>query len=232
MKLAFLATAAVLFAPAAFAADPASRDAVPAPQPAASFSWSGVYVGGYAGGSFGRNRLKNLNGSSDVSLSPAGGTLGGLAGFNYQTGPLVFGVEGEFGYDGWKKGADYLNSGNNTRHAESEGTYIGRLRGRVGYATGNLLIYSAGGVSFADDKVTQSNPFSGRSDSINRTLTGWNIGVGAEYAFGSNWTGRPESIHDGFGKKTYDFQSLPAGFANREVHLDQDTVRVALAYKF
>ncbi|RTL93689.1 MAG: porin family protein [Hyphomicrobiales bacterium] len=232
MKLAFLAIAAVLFAPAAFAADPVSQDAPPQPQPVASFSWSGVYVGGYAGGSFGRNRLKNLSGSSDVSLSPAGGTLGGLAGFNYQTGPLVFGVEGEFGYDGWKKGADYLNSRGGTRHAESEGSYMGRLRGRVGYATGNLLLYSAGGVSFTNDKVTQSNPGSGNSDSIDKALTGWNIGVGAEYAFGPNWLGRLEYIHDGFGKKSYDFQSLPGGFANREVRLDQDTVRLALAYKF
>ncbi|WP_137931268.1 outer membrane protein [Mesorhizobium comanense] len=232
MKSAILALAALLSSPAAFAADLSPQDAPPAPPPAAAFNWGGAYVGGYAGGAFGKNRLINLSGSSDVSLSPAGGTLGGLAGVNYQTGSLVFGAEGEFGYDGWKEGADYLNSRGGTRHAESEGSYMGRLRGRIGYAAGNLLFYSAGGVSFTNDKVTQSNPVSGNSDSIDKGLTGWNIGVGAEYAFNPKWIGRLEYIHDSFGKKTYDFQSLPGGFADREVHLEQNTIRLALAYKF
>ena len=145
---------------------------------------------------------------------------------------IVFGGEGEFGYDGWKAGKDYLNARGGTRHAESEGSYVGRIRGRVGYAIDNLLLYTAGGVSFADDKVTQTNNFVGISNSITRDLVGWNVGAGAEYAFTSNWIGRLEYIHDGFGKKTYDFQALPGTFANRRVGLDQNTFRVGLSYKF
>ena len=227
MKFITVAAAAFLFSPAvALAADPQV-----APE-ASPFTWTGFYVGAYTGGSFGSNDLDNFGGSSSVSLSPDGFTLGGLAGFNYQVGSVVFGGEGEFGYDGWKKSSDYLNARGGTREIESKGSYIGRLRGRLGYAADNLLIYSAAGVSFTNDKVTQTNPFNGVSDSIDKALTGWNIGVGAEYAFASNWTGRLEYIYDDFGKKDYDFQALSGGFANREVHLKQNTVRVALSYKF
>ncbi len=220
----------ILSSSAGFAADAVATG--PAPEAASSFNWSGAYVGAYAGGSFNRNQLRNLSGSTDVNLSPDGFTGGLLMGYNYQFDPVVVGVEAEFGYDGWKAGGDFLNSSFQTRHAESEGSYVGRIRARGGYAIDRLLLFAAGGVSFGRDKVTQSNPFSGASDTLAKDLTGWNVGIGAEYAFTSNWVGRLEYIHDSFGKQTYDFKDLTHGFANREVSLDENTVRVALEYKF
>ncbi len=233
MRLAFLATAAVLFAPAAFAADLSSRDTAPTPPPVASFSWSGAYVGGYAGGVFASNKLQNLSSATDVNLSPSGFTGGVLIGYNYQIDPhAVVGAEAEIGYDGWKGSGSFLNGRFQPRDAESQGTYIGRIRARGGYALDNLLLYVAGGVSFGQDKVTQTNSFVNVSNSMTRNLTGWNIGVGAEYGFTPNWVGRFEYIHDTFGSKTYDFQNLPGTFPNREVKLNENTVRMALAYKF
>ncbi|WP_349962571.1 outer membrane protein [Rhizobium sp. ZPR3] len=232
-KNTILAAALLLFSPVAgLAADLSSQPAEPPAPTASPFTWTGFYVGGYAGGAFATNKLKSFGGSTSVSLSPDGFTGGGLVGFNYQIGSVVFGGEGEFGYDGWEAGKNYLNARGGTRHAESEGSYIGRVRGRVGYALDNLLLYTAGGVSFADDKVTQTNNFVGVSNSITKDFVGWNVGAGAEYAFTPNWIGRLEYIYDGFGKKTYDFQSLPGTFANRRVGLDQNTIRVALSYKF
>ena len=204
------------------------------PEPTApdTFSWGGAYVGGYAGGSFGWNGLKNLNSSTDVSLFPGGFTAGGLAGLNYQMDPVVLGIEVEIGADAWKQSGDYLNGRGGTRSATSEGTYAGRIRGRLGYAAADFLIYGTGGVSFADDRVTQTNSNLGVSDSIRKDLVGWNAGVGVEYAFNKNWIGRLEYIYDNYGKSTYNFQALPGGFANRSVSLERNTVRVGLAYKF
>ncbi len=196
------------------------------------FTWGGVYVGGYAGGSFGWNGLKNLNRSTDVSLFPGGFTAGGLVGFNYQIDPVVLGVEGEIGVDAWKQSGAFLNGNGNTRNATSEGTYAGRIRARLGYAAADFLFYAAGGVSFADDRVTQTNPDLGVSNSIRKDLVGWNAGVGVEYAFNKNWTGRLEYIYDNYGKSVYDFQSLPGGFANRSVSLERNTIRLGVAYKF
>lgn len=145
---------------------------------------------------------------------------------------MVAGAEAEFGYDGWSSDKDYLNGRRQTRHAKSEGSYIGRVRGRFGYAIGSFLIYAAGGISFADDKVTQTNTFVGVSDSIRKNLVGWNAGAGVEYAFTDHWIGRAEYIFDRFGKKTYDFIDRPAGFASRRVSLNQNTIRAAVEYKF
>ncbi|MFS8049192.1 outer membrane protein [Rhizobium sp. BR 314] len=232
-KHTILAAALLLVTPVAgLAADLTAQIAEAAAPAASPFTWTGFYVGGYAGGAFGTNKLKSLGGSTSVSLSPDGFTGGGLLGFNYQVGSVVFGGEGEFGYDGWKADKDYLNARGGARHADSEGSYIGRVRGRVGYAVDNLLLYTAGGVSFAGDKVTQTNRFVGVSNSMTRDMVGWNIGAGAEYAFSPNWIGRLEYIYDGFGKKTYDFQSLPGTFADRKVGFGQSTVRIALSYKF
>lgn len=204
----------------------------PAPAPVASFNWNGFYLGGYAGGAFASNKLENLSGATDVNLSPSGFTGGVLMGFNYQVDPLVIGAEAEIGYDGWRGKGDFLNSSFQTRNAESRGTYIGRVRARGGYALNNLLLYVAGGVSFGRDRVTQTNPFVDFSTTMSKSLTGWNIGVGAEYGFTPNWVGRFEYVHDAFGNKTYDFKSLPGTFPNREVKLNENTVRMALAYKF
>lgn len=200
--------------------------------PASGFSWSGVFVGAYAGGSFSSNKLVNLNSSTDVSFSPSAFTGGALVGFNYQIDAFVLGAEGEFGSNAWKATGNYLNGNGGTRNATSESTYIGRVRGRAGYAMDNMLFFISGGASFADDRVTQTNPNNGRSDSIRKDLAGWNVGAGVEYAFTGNWTGRLEYIYDNFGKTTYDFQSLPTGFANRSVRLESSSVRVGLQYKF
>lgn len=211
----------------AFAADAVVSEPAPV---AASFSWTGAYIGAYAGGAFAQNKLKNLSGSTDVNLSPSGFTGGVYAGYNVQFDPLVLGAEAEIGYDGWRAGGEFLNSSFKPRHAESRGTYIGRVRARGGYAVDNLLVFLAGGVSFGQDKVTQSNANVG--DSLTRSLVGWNIGAGAEYAFTSNWIGRFEYIHDAFGREDYGFKDLPHGFADREVKLSNNTVRVGLEYKF
>ncbi|MET3611706.1 opacity protein-like surface antigen [Rhizobium aquaticum] len=230
-----IATTIVLLAlscSASFAADMAKADPAPAaPAETPAYTWTGAYVGAYAGGATGWNGLISPGGSSSVTLFPGGFTGGGLAGFNYQVNPFVLGIEGEFGVDAWKQSGAYTNARNQPRNATSEGTYAGRIRARVGYAAGDFLFYGAGGVSFADDRVTESNP-NGNSDNIRKDLVGWNAGAGVEYAFSQNWTGRFEYIYDNYGRTNYDFSSLQFGFSNRSVALERNTFRVGVAYKF
>lgn len=231
-----LATTMVLLAlssSASVAADLAKTEQAPAaPAAEPAYTWTGAYVGAYAGGAVGWNGLKNYGGASNLTFFPGSFTGGGLAGFNYQLDPFVLGVEGEIGSDAWKQSGAYRNAANGLRNATSEGTYVGRIRARLGYAAGDFLFYGAGGVSFADDRVTQTNPTNGNSDTIRKDLVGWNAGVGVEYAFSQNWTGRFEYIYDNFGQTNYNFQSVGFGFSNRDVGLERNTFRVGVAYKF
>jgi opacity protein-like surface antigen len=59
-----------------------------------AFNWSGFHVGGHVGGIWGRSRVFD-DGVLTESGAPTNGVVGGiLAGYNWQTGPVVLGIEG------------------------------------------------------------------------------------------------------------------------------------------
>ena len=239
----FAASALMLLSGAAAASDLPSKNApVFAPAPAAitpAFSWTGFYVGGYLGGAFGNSSVHPLLTPTipDISVRISNPTVGVFSGFNYQFNNLVAGGEGELGYDGSKGRTFYANIGSTVinRRTDSSESYVGRLRGRIGFtATPQLLLFAAGGVTFADQKVVLHDLAVPANDlGLKRNRIGWNLGVGAEYAFASNMTARIEYIYDGFSKKAYDF-SVPSGgfWKDREIGLNKSTVRVGVAMKF
>jgi len=219
--------ASALCAVSAQAADlPSRKPPVVYVAPAPVFTWAGPYVGVYAGGAFGQDKLTgNIVGSRKVNAS--GFTGGGLLGYNYQFGNIVAGAEGEFGYDGNDKTSRFANG----RSLKQEQTYVGRVRARLGYAVmPSLLLYTAGGVSFADDKLTLRTPAFTGSNSKDRV--GWNAGVGAEYALTQNIIARVEYIFDDYGKENYNFARPRGGSDRIKSNLQDHTVRAALEYKF
>ena len=88
------AVAAVALAQAASAADLPVK-APPAPIVAAPYNWSGFYLGGQFGYLWGRTRVEE-NGVLTEPDAKTNGAIGGLlAGYNWQTGPYVFGLEAD-----------------------------------------------------------------------------------------------------------------------------------------
>ena len=95
--------------------------------PPGGFSWARPYIGGNLGYAWG---------SVDNNLTRPSGLSGGVqAGYNWQTGSWVFGVEGDIQATGaedtfapWK----FSNP------------WFGTVRGRVGYALSNILLYGTG----------------------------------------------------------------------------------------
>ena len=242
-----LASIGVSLSTAALAADLPTRKEAPPPAPyVAPFTWTGFYIGGFAGGSFG-----SVDWSSPLfsggTVTSGGFDIGGLVGFNYQFGGAwVVGAEGEFG--AFINGNGNLNvsgvaAGNNFNLTDKfRDTGVGRLRGRVGYAVQpNTLLYIAGGWTFADTNelitgtcTTCATPLNAPfTVSQNRWLNGWNIGGGVEYAFTSNWIVRGEYIFDEFTKYNFNYGYAPANFAdNRQIWLNVNTIRGAIEYKF
>jgi outer membrane immunogenic protein len=63
-----------------------------------AYNWSGFYLGVHAGYIWGRSRVFD-NGVLTESGAPTDGFVGGLlAGYNRQLGPVVLGLEGDFGW--------------------------------------------------------------------------------------------------------------------------------------
>ena len=67
-------------------------------------------------------------------------------------------------------------------------TWFGSVRGRAGFATGNLLLFATGGFAFGEVEMTfdMTAPRNGdyAKASATETMTGWIAGVGAEYSLG------------------------------------------------
>jgi outer membrane immunogenic protein len=106
-------------------------------------------------------------------------------------------------------------------------SWVFRARGRVGYAMGSFLPFVAGGVSVTkatlDLSVSSPNfPHPGMTIytvGASRTLPGFNIGAGVDWAVTQNIILRAEYIYD-----RYEYRNL----ANNNV----STVRLAAAFKF
>ena len=141
-------------------------------QPLNAWSWAGPYIGGNLGYAWG---------SVDNALPQPSGVLGGVqAGYNWQSGHLVFGVEG-----------DLQASGADDTFApwKFSNPWFGTVRGRVGYAVNNILFYGTGGLAFGE---LRAETF-GLSES--HTTAGWTAGVGAEFGLAPNWSAKVEYLY-------------------------------------
>ena len=193
-KFLFASTAAIIFTTgSAGAADVAPRMHVKA-RPIAYYDWTGFYVGGYAGIGVNRSHGFDPTGSDDGALNflGTGFTGGGTAGYNWQFGPNWFaGIEGDFGYLGLSHDVQQYNESFSTN---SKTSWIGTVRGRLGYTNGPSLRYITGGVAWVNLEDTVSNLSGSASVSSSKTQTGYAFGSGVETMLGGNWTAKAEYL--------------------------------------
>jgi hypothetical protein len=121
-------------------------------------NWSGLYVGAAAGGTVayeGWDSASDLNptGAARNSTNPdlAGLLAGGQAGYNYQMGSFVTGIEGDWDFTNARGGGKvcfspfpfFFSCG-------ADADQLGSLTARVGYAWGHALVYAKGGWAFGE----------------------------------------------------------------------------------
>ncbi|MGE0626239.1 MAG: type I-E CRISPR-associated endoribonuclease Cas2e [Hyphomicrobiaceae bacterium] len=205
--------------------------------------WTGLYAGAYLGHGYGRITGETTAGdgtrggiaageSADQSLQNV--LFGGQIGFNYQTpSNWVFGIEGDYGrtrlHDSYENISTEYASLTERKQLQARIDYqfdwLATLRGRVGYAFDNWLIYATGGVAFKKETEHRTqyrsnsnfvNPAGDRTEyffdeSTSGVRTGWTVGGGVEYALGSNWSLKGEYLYTGFGKEDFRFPNARAG---------------------
>ena len=218
MKQLLLATALVLATGTAYAADVLQEAPV-----AASFDWTGAYIGVNAGGGFGTFKLDPTGGGPGGFDLSASGFLGGVqAGYNWQVGQFVYGVEADF------QGSDVkgeLSIGGPS--LETKVDWFGTVRARIGYTpVDRFLVYGTGGLAYGHEKLDISGL---GGPSFSKTKVGWTVGAGAEYAITNNWSLKSEYLYTDLGKTTFD---LPGPGPDADVKVPFHTVRVGLNYKF
>jgi outer membrane immunogenic protein len=246
VRRVLLATAA--FAALAAAGQPAAAADIgrlparaPVGAPVAVENWTGLYIGGNAGYSWGRTDLdytRDALPTMSTTLDPNSFIGGGQIGYNWQFGSLVFGLEGDLA---WRHGTDAatFTSGNifgDFASFSTEQNWVGTARPRVGFAAQNWLLYGTGGVAFGGFKhsYTETRPgVLSRSVANSDTKAGWTAGAGIEYSFANQWSLGVEYLYMDFGTTTLAQAATPplpassAGFDDKS-----HVVRAKLNYKF
>lgn len=234
IKLAAVSLSALLvFAGSAMAADLMTQ--APSAAPAASaYDWTGAYVGvngGYGWGTLNYDpiSLPRPAGSFDTS-----GWLGGLtAGYNYQTGQLVIGVEGDIDASSIKGvGAAFDPLSATPTLPSFDLNWLGTVRGRVGVAVDSFLIYGTAGVAVGGMSGGLTNVTGGGDDrTASGTQTGWVAGVGVEAAVAENITVKAEYLYTDLGTADYTFTG-PYTDVIASVHPTASVARVGVNFKF
>ena len=235
---------------------PARAQSAPMPM------WTGFYIGLNAGGAWGRSDIST---SADCSPAPGTGYIcdsagtgaanaaalvasgtgridssaftGGIeAGFNYQMGSVVLGIETDFdafGLGGTRQANGIfpvagpvappgppapLPAGTAYAIATSVDTdWLWTFRGRVGLLVQpNLLVFATGGVAVTNLSVSfnysDTNGVTG-GGSASATKTGWVLGGGLEWAINNHWSVKGEYLYLDFGSVTANGTvGVPAGF--------------------
>jgi len=217
----YLALAALAAAPSAQAADLGLAPLYKAPPPAtAAYNWSGFYLGANGGGAWGDSRWQGT-GNGKVDLS--GGMAGGTAGFNWQTGSVVLGVEGDIDWAGLSGStASAACPGGSCGTSE---TWLSTVRGRAGYAFDRFLPYVTGGLAVGDIRAATPGLPGGSA-----TNTGWTAGGGVEFALPGNWSAKAEYLHVDLG--SFNCGTGCGGTPNENVALRENVFRAGVNYHF
>lgn len=209
--------------------------AIPAPQ---VYNWTGFYVGAQVGGAFssdGRIRQFNPPGLGGLNIASrnidASGVIGGgHIGYNFQVQQWVIGLETDFEGSDANSGLRLLQTGDRFSQRLN---WLGSVRGRLGYAIDNWLVYGTGGVAYGEVDNRYVSGVTGLGQTRTDTRVGWTAGAGVEYAFQPNWTARLEYRYTELERRDFN-PTIGTGIAGSRFRDDPSfhTFRVGVSYRF
>lgn len=250
----------------AYAADlPVKAPVVVAPAP----SWAGFYIGANAGAGSGEGTFTLAPGGCFLTGCGAGGVAanplrtfredhlntffvgGGQAGYNWQTGNFVYGLEGDINWNGWSNNTAIIYAlaapltGTFTDAVNTKLEWFGTFRGRIGVAASpTILIFGTGGLAFGQVKSSTLGAFSAAGDTYvgtaSSTRAGWTVGGGIEWLFMPNWSLKWEYLYIDLGKLNYADRCIsaictqfspPPAYAT-SVQFREQVARVGINYHF
>ena len=228
-------------------------------------NWTGFYAGIHGGLDQTRSATNvTLGGAWSTEAAPLreffagnmaerqrndGYNLGAQIGYNYQTGPLVLGIEAETSYLG---GSETVSRGPLRYPASATLSYtftntvdpkwVSSIKGKAGIALGKTLIYAEGGYASAKAKfatTATSNANYLKAGELTETMDGYIVGGGIEQRLGGNLSARLSYNYTDLGTATYTTSYRPGSALTNPAYTEtvrQDLrlhlVRVGLNYRF
>jgi len=220
--------------------------------------WSGFYVGGFLGGDYGASKITTFDGFgfpvSNAKPRIAGLIGGGTAGYNWQLGRYVVGLEGDIGATntrgarpcGATTGLPFVDTAFTSFFftCQNELDWVATFAGRLGVTWDRTLIYGKAGVAWTREKFTANcigGPFNVVSPTCfnaNADLTsgftasddrvGGVFGFGTEFALTPNWSAKAEYSFIDFGRDSV--RATDGTVVNLDTHITE--VKVGVNYRF
>ena len=251
------------------AADLPTRKEAPAPVfVPPPFTWTGFYIGVNAGAVWGSGSVSSTLFASGFPVLESewpGGSLGGSqtgfigggqAGYNWQTGSFVLGVETDFDGTDLSRSRSFVGAtfvdpfGRSdflTQNSSRKLDWLGTTRARVGYAVtsdNRLMIYGTGGIAYGGgsrhfDVFDNVDGWDWNGGGGSNTRVGWTLGAGVEYAFTDHITLKGEYLYYDLGSThSVIIANPPASvffpntYATAKINFNGSIARLGLNYKF
>jgi outer membrane immunogenic protein len=228
----------------------------------AAYNWTGFYVGlnaGYGwndddGDPFCIDPAGVLNGLGCTTNNVPGAQIrsdgfigGGQAGYNWQSGQWVFGIEGDLQWANIEGDiripGPFAAVGGGASPpdvifvASHNMDVFGTARGRIGAVWGNALIFVTGGLAYGRGEVSHNgfNATLGFPGNASYRKTGWTAGGGIEWAWTVPWSVKIEALYYDLGDLSVTGAAVPPVndyLGGKNFELQGAIVRAGINYRW
>ena len=225
------ATLAALIGGPALAADMPIKAPSATVAPALT-NWAGFYLGGNAGGGFATANVYDPDSFSanDSTLHRGFSEIGGQAGYNWQFGHALVGIEGDLNWQSLNPTTGLIQLSEITT---TKLDAFASVRLRAGLALDRTLAYITFGPAFGHAN-SASIEFASPAN-LQATDRRWHGGIaagaGIEYMIAPNWAVRGEYLYLDF-TDSLDFLTNSGGLGRKNYAYSEQVARVGLDYLF
>ena len=253
MKSLLFATSVVLGLAAAQPASAADLEMpTKAPVVAPFYNWNGFYIGGNVGAGTSHTDYNSYLSTGALEFTgnydSSGFFGGGQIGFNYLVTPQwLIGIEADADWSSIS-GTSYGCTATGCSSGQTSINDFGTVRGRVGYVSGNFLLYGTGGWAWSESGTNRTincvgatcatggtgvaSPLVGMAASSSGTQGGWAAGAGIEYGILPNLTIRAQFLHlefDNIGR-SFTYAGFPTAFRSTLANTGSETFTFGVNY--
>ncbi len=217
--------------------------------PVAVANWTGFYLGGNVGSGVARDHSslsRPLIGefTETFNLAPDGFNGGMQAGYNWQAGNIVFGLEADIQGSSQRDNKacfDLCLPGVIAIAFDSKLPWFGTARGRIGYSVGSTLFYATAGYAYGGvktDVTTINFPGIAASTGLRADRGGYAVGGGIETPltflglFGPNWTTKAEYLYVDLGRTTGTVVNAVGATYDLSTKVEEHIFRSGINYHF
>jgi outer membrane immunogenic protein len=193
-----------------------------------AYNWTGFYAGVHGGYGTGDHNSDWDWGYETYSYDLSGGFGGVQIGYNHQfASQWVAGVEADFSLSSLDH--SFIDG---AWTVEAKVDWFGTLRGRLGYAFDNALVYGTAGAAYGRVKLDEAWMNQGNSYAISHADThwGWTAGAGLELGISRNVTLKAEYLYVDLGTSS---RALDMNdYRNLDVEAKFHAFKAGLNYRF